>query len=87
MLCVPVRQFADGGFGFLTADLTAPEEAEEGAAPDQAGASDQAIVAFEDRGDAQQVQWLWDAWDAGAGDGGGQNRHALLPPANPSCVT
>lgn len=75
LLCVPVRQFSDGGFGFLTADISSDEEPNEAAAEPI-----QAIVAFEDRGEAQQVQWLWDAWEAGggAGEDGGQNRHACL---------
>ncbi len=74
-----MRQFQDGGFGFLTATLAPPEEDAAQGAPDQAPA--QAIVAFEDRRDAEQVQWLWDAWEAaeaGAGEDGGQNRRALL---------
>ena len=75
VLCVPVRQLHDGGFGFLSADLT--PEAEPGAAAAQPR---RAIVAFEDRGDAQQVQWLWDAWEAGggAGEDGGHNRHGPM---------
>ncbi len=58
VLGVPMRQLWDGGFGFLTANL-APEEDATQRAPEQAAG--QAIVAFEDHRDAEQVQRLWDA--------------------------
>lgn len=51
----PARDFADGSFGFLTTRAI-----EEGRRP--------RIIAFESRGDAQEVQWLWDSWpEAGEG--------------------
>ena len=55
----PAREYADGGFGFVT---SSPEGAER-------KGPDTRIVAFESRGDAQEVQWLWDSWperDAGS---------------------
>lgn len=79
----PVRQFRAGGVGFLTADLSQEEEGgpagegRGGGAPDQA--PPRALVAFADRGDAQRVQWLWDAWGE---DEPGQNRRA---PPSPCC--
>ncbi len=62
MVCVPVREFRGGGYGFLTAD-TAPAVATEGGG--DAPAARAAIVGFADRNDAQQVQWLWDSWPQG----------------------
>lgn len=56
MVCVPVREFRDGGYGFLTADTAAAVDGGD------AAAARPAIVGFADRGDAQQVQWLWDCW-------------------------
>ena len=48
----PAREYADGGFGFVT---SSPEGAE-------SKGPETRIVAFESRGDAQEVQWLWDSW-------------------------
>lgn len=63
MVCVPVREFTDGGFGFLTADTAAAAAAKDAGAGAVTGAAPRpAIVGFADRGDAQQVQWLWDSW-------------------------
>lgn len=65
---VPARDYADGAFGFLTT------QALEYGGADSGGAA-QSIVAFESRGDAQEVQWLWDSWpEAGAG----RNRYTAL---------
>lgn len=51
-VCVPVREYREGGYGFLTIDTAAAD----------AAAARPAIVGFADRGDAQTVQWLWDSW-------------------------
>ena len=56
IVCVPVREFRDGGYGFLTADTATA------AGGGDAAAARPAIVGFADRDDAQQVQWLWDSW-------------------------
>ncbi len=65
---MPARDYTDGTFGFLTTQALEYEGAvSKGPA--------QSIVAFESRGDAQEVQWLWDSWpEAGAG----RNKYAAL---------
>ncbi|BDA48940.1 hypothetical protein COCOBI_13-0500 [Coccomyxa sp. Obi] len=80
MVCVPVREFTDGGFGFLTADTAAAaaEDTGAGAGAVTDAAPRPAIVGFADRGDAQQVQWLWDSWPQTEV---GSNRVMPLPPA------
>ncbi|CAL8463821.1 g3355 [Coccomyxa elongata] len=79
MVCVPVREFTDGSFGFLTANTAAAAVAEDtGLGADTGAAPRPAIVGFADRGDAQQVQWLWDSWPQAEV---GSNRVMPLPPA------
>lgn len=68
MIHVPARDYTDGAFGFLTTQAL-----EYAGAGNEAPA--QSIVAFESRGDAEEVQWLWDSWpEAGAG----RNRYAAV---------
>ena len=69
MIYVPARDYTDGAFGFLTTQALEHAGAE-------SGGPAQSIVAFESRGDAEEVQWLWDSWpEAGAG----RNRYAAVP--------
>ena len=76
VVCMPVRELTDGGFGFLTADLF-DDLSDEGGEAERDGALKLALVAFEDRDDAQQVQWLWDGWEC---EEEGQNRCTLATP-------
>ena len=74
MIHVPARDYADGAFGFLTTQALQYGDASSRDA-NSGGAAVQSIVAFESRGDAQEVQWLWDSWpEAGAG----RNRYVPL---------
>jgi hypothetical protein len=84
---VPVKQYEDQSFGFLTADLFEDLEgtnangfgANLGAEAAGAGGNlgvlprQSAVVAFADPNDAQQVHWLWQSWGEE-----GRNRWAVF---------
>ena len=83
MIHVPARDYADGAFGFLTTQALQYGDASSGGAYSGGAAVTQSIVAFESRGDAQEVQWLWDSWpEAGAG----RNRYAVLSAVSEDCL-
>jgi hypothetical protein len=63
MVCVPVREYPDGEYGFLTAARYGEEEDPEGPEAEQQPPGSHGVVAFQDRSDAEQVQWLWETWD------------------------
>lgn len=59
VIYVPARDYADGGFGFMITEQS-------GGQSGQGGQPRRGIIAFESRGDAQEVQWLWESFPENA---------------------